>query len=65
MWLEWVRVVRDSSGSVLYSIPDLLFVLLPVVAWVGRRASPGAEGLADAAGSATGQEGPAAILGAP
>ena len=40
MWLEWFPVVRDSSGSLLYSLPDLFFVLLPVVAWLGRRRLP-------------------------
>jgi hypothetical protein len=65
-WLEWVQVVRDSSGSLLYSIPDLFFVLLPVVAWLGRRRS--VEHLFRAPGGAATapeEEGRAAILGAP
>jgi hypothetical protein len=66
MWLEWIQVIRDSSGSLLYSIPDLFFVLLPVVAWLGRRrvTSEGAEA-PEHAGPAPEQEAPAAILGAP
>jgi hypothetical protein len=39
-WLEWIQVIRDSSGSIIYSLPDLFFVLLPVVAWAGRRSRP-------------------------
>jgi hypothetical protein len=35
-WMVWLQVVRDSGGSVVYSLPDLLFVMLPVVAWAGR-----------------------------
>ena len=66
MWLEWIQVVRDSSGSLLYSIPDLFFVLLPVVAWLGRRRTSTSDATApEHAGSAPEQEGPAAILGAP
>ena len=66
MWLEWIQVIRDSSGSVLYSIPDLFFVLLPVVAWLGRRRAPSSAGVADEhVGSTPEQEGSAAILGAP
>ena len=37
VWLEWARVVLDSSGSFTYSLPDLLLVMVPVVAWIGRR----------------------------
>ncbi|HET7830353.1 MAG TPA: hypothetical protein VFL03_12400 [Candidatus Limnocylindrales bacterium] len=65
-WLEWIQVVKDSSGSLLYSIPDLFFVLLPVVAWLGRTRS--VEHLFRAPGGAATapeEEGRAAILGAP
>jgi hypothetical protein len=41
-WLEWVQVIRDSSGSVVYSAPDLLYVLVPVVAWLARMRGLGA-----------------------
>ena len=42
VWVEWIRVVADSDGSLLYSLPDLLFVAVPLVAWVSRAGAPGA-----------------------
>jgi hypothetical protein len=66
MWLEWIQIVRDSSGSLLYSIPDLFFVLLPVVAWLGRtRAWTSNRTAPNNAAATPDQEGSAAILGAP
>ena len=41
LWLDWGRVLLDSNGSFAYSVPDLLFVLAPVIAWLGRRPGPG------------------------
>ena len=37
LWYAWVGVLVDSNGSLAYSLPDLLFVMVPVVAWIGRR----------------------------
>ena len=42
LWLVWGRVLLDSNGSLAYSLPDLLLVLVPVVAWIGRRPRTGA-----------------------
>ncbi len=38
LWYVWTRVLPDSNGSLAYSLPDLLLVMVPVVAWIGRRA---------------------------
>lgn len=50
MWVQWFDVVRDSGGSVGYSLPDLLFVAVPLVAWAGRTRNRGAAGRSPATG---------------
>lgn len=55
MWLEWLQVVRDSRSNLAYSLPDLLFVVLPLVAWasgVRRTSLPGRTASAPGAPSA-------------
>lgn len=37
LWTVWGRALLDSNGSLAYSLPDLTFVMVPVVAWIGRR----------------------------
>lgn len=37
MWLEWIQVITDSDANLAYSLVDLPLMLLPVVAWAGRR----------------------------
>lgn len=36
LWGDWVRVVINSPGDLVYSIAPVPYLLAPVVAWVGR-----------------------------
>ncbi|HEX8940925.1 MAG TPA: hypothetical protein VF763_12265 [Candidatus Limnocylindrales bacterium] len=36
LWLDFVAAIRNSDGTIWYSVPDLPFMLIPVVAWLGR-----------------------------
>jgi hypothetical protein len=41
MWADWVKtVVNSRGGGLLYSILEAPMLVLPLVAWVGRRSSP-------------------------
>lgn len=41
LWLEWPRVILNSTSGALYSIGNIPFMLLPVLAWlVSRDRSP-------------------------
>jgi hypothetical protein len=36
LWLEWLTVLRNATdGSLLYNLPSLPTMLLPIVAWLG------------------------------
>lgn len=35
LWWDWLTAVRNSGGSLLYSIEDLPLALAPVIAWLG------------------------------
>ncbi len=37
LWAEWLAVVRHAPGGLPYSFLGLPLVLLPAVAWLGRR----------------------------
>lgn len=37
LWLDWVAAVANSGGGLLYSLHQVPALLLPVVAWAGRR----------------------------
>ena len=41
LYLQFVRVLLDSNGSWSYSLPDVPFVALPLVAWLARTRTPG------------------------
>lgn len=42
LWADWLRTVADSrGGGVLYSSLEAPFLLLPLVAWLGRTRDPG------------------------
>lgn len=43
LWLEWIAVVRNSPGDWTYSLRNLTWLLLPLVAWIGRRSARVAE----------------------
>ena len=36
LWIDWIAVVRNSNGSLDYSIPELPMMFFPLVAWWGR-----------------------------
>jgi hypothetical protein len=40
LWLDWVHVVLNSDGSLLYSVREALVLAIPLAAWVGRRSDP-------------------------
>ena len=37
LWLEWLAVVRHSPAPLTYSVVNLPWLLVPLVAWVARR----------------------------
>lgn len=39
LWSDWVRaaVINPTNGGILYSVPYLPVMFIPVVAWLGRR----------------------------
>ena len=39
LWLDYPSVMRNSSAAWYYSLGDLPMVLIPVVAWLGRRSA--------------------------
>jgi hypothetical protein len=42
LWADWLRTVAGSrGGGVLYSSLEAPFLLLPLVAWLGRTRDPG------------------------
>ena len=37
LWLDWVASVANSrGGGILYSALEIPFLLLPLIAWLGR-----------------------------
>jgi len=40
VWFDWFTVVRNSNVSLLYNLPTLPLMLMPLVAWATGRASP-------------------------
>jgi hypothetical protein len=36
LWIEWLHVIRNSPAGIGYSLPSVPWLLVPVVAWVGR-----------------------------
>ena len=42
MWVDWVAsVVNSRGGGLLYSALEIPMLLLPLVAWLGRRRPAG------------------------
>ncbi len=41
LWGQWLAVLLHAPGGLLYSVLGLPLVLLPIVAWAGRRAPDG------------------------
>jgi len=41
LYVQFARVLLDSNGSWSYSLPDVPFVALPLVAWLARTRTPG------------------------
>ena len=41
LYVQYLRVLLDSNGSWSYSLPDVPFVALPLVAWLARTRTPG------------------------
>jgi hypothetical protein len=37
LWLDYLRVLGNVQGSLLYSLGDVPLVSIPIVAWLGRR----------------------------
>lgn len=37
LWIEWLAVVRNLAADPLYNLQNLPFLLIPVLAWLGRR----------------------------
>jgi hypothetical protein len=37
LWLSWLSVIRNSPADPLYSIGALPWLIVPAVAWIGRR----------------------------
>ena len=37
MWLDWLQVVKNSGGDLIYSWWQVPMMLIPVVAWLGGR----------------------------
>ena len=39
MWVDWVRatMLNPTNGGILYSLPYVPVMSVPVVAWIGRR----------------------------
>jgi hypothetical protein len=40
LWLDWLRVLMNSNGSLLYSLLDMPLFALALVAWMGRYRPP-------------------------
>ncbi len=40
LWIDWIRLVLDSSNGILYSIIDVPTTSIGVVAWLGRDGRP-------------------------
>jgi hypothetical protein len=40
LWLDWVRVVANSPGEVSYSLANLPWLALPIVAWLAATRRP-------------------------
>lgn len=40
LWLDWLRVVQNSPGDLTYSLGSLPFLLVPLIAWIGRSKKP-------------------------
>jgi hypothetical protein len=43
LWVDWLTAVRNSNGGVLYSLADVPFVLIPLVAWLARAREGGVQ----------------------
>jgi hypothetical protein len=41
LWVDWLHVVVNAPGGVAYSLPNVPWLLVPVVAWVARRTPDG------------------------
>jgi len=41
LYVQFARILLDSNGSWSYSVPDVPFVALPLVAWLARTRAPG------------------------
>ena len=37
LWVDWVKVLMNSPASPTYGLPQTPWVLLPLIAWLGRR----------------------------
>ena len=37
LWFDWVSVIQHAPGGLLYSIPNIPWLLMPVIAWLARR----------------------------
>lgn len=37
LWLDWFHVIQNSPGSLWYSLPSMVSMLAPVVAWTARQ----------------------------
>jgi hypothetical protein len=48
MWLDWVRAVLNSDGSLTYGLQEWPILALPLLAWLGSRLPAGAAGTARA-----------------
>ncbi len=46
MWLDWVRAVLNSDGSLTYGLEEWPILALPLVAWLGSRLPAKAAGRA-------------------
>jgi hypothetical protein len=36
LWLDWMAVLRNAHAGILYSLPDVPLLLVPIVAWASR-----------------------------
>ncbi len=36
LWIDWLHVIQNAPDGIAYSLPDVPWLLLPVVAWVCR-----------------------------
>lgn len=41
VWIDWFTVVGNSDVSILYNLPTLPLMLVPLIAWATGRARPG------------------------